>query len=416
MIWKDYIGEIGLNHVRNIPKCSINLSNEARTHLIVTGPNGSGKTTFVNDLYNSLNLKLGLFWDFVPEGKKKGYSTLEDIYNYCITERNFFYNSESDKIGSKISGLPISTDLGLNPIFYLAKDNEDFFIYFSEAHRKENFQKPAGPHILNSSGQQSQFLQLMVNFKTQQAYLYEDMSRTTDPIKLEKLEAEYKQYKEWFQNLEDALKKLLGHDNVQIEYERENFNFRIIEDGKEPYEFKQLSDGYAAILRVMTDIMLQMSDKPIGKYKKAGIAIIDEIETHLHVELQQKILPFLTEFFPNVQFIVTSHSPFILSSTPGTKIFDISTQSVYDSFTQYSYPNIVENYFNVSLYSDEIKKEMKIVEDILAKQCFSENDITIIKEFDKKVNTYIDKGEPLELKRKWLELKLKNREKLHDIF
>lgn len=39
--------------------------------------------------------------------------------------------------------------------------------------------------------------------------------------------------------------------------------------------------------------------------------LVDEIETHLHVDLQKKVLPFLISFFPKIQFIVTTHSPFV---------------------------------------------------------------------------------------------------------
>ena len=46
-------------------------------------------------------------------------------------------------------------------------------------------------------------------------------------------------------------------------------------------------------------------------YDVQGIALVDEIETHLHIDLQKKILPFLTNFFPKIQFIVTTHSPFV---------------------------------------------------------------------------------------------------------
>ena len=52
------------------------------------------------------------------------------------------------------------------------------------------------------------------------------------------------------------------------------------------------------------------------RFDMPGIVLIDEIETHLHLELQKKIMEILTGIFPNVQFIVTTHSPFILNS-PG---------------------------------------------------------------------------------------------------
>ena len=43
-----------------------------------------------------------------------------------------------------------------------------------------------------------------------------------------------------------------------------------------------------------------------------GIVVIDEIEMHLHSDLQRKILPCLINLFPKVQFVITSHSPLFL--------------------------------------------------------------------------------------------------------
>lgn len=55
--------------------------------------------------------------------------------------------------------------------------------------------------------------------------------------------------------------------------------------------------------------------------------MIDELETHLHVSLQKKILPFLTEFFPNLQFIVTTLSPFILNSIEDVVVYDLEKRN-----------------------------------------------------------------------------------------
>ena len=59
----------------------------------------------------------------------------------------------------------------------------------------------------------------------------------------------------------------------------------------------------------------------LSQYTAQGLVLIDEMETHLHIELQKKILPFLTEFFPNIQFIVTTHSPYILNSISNSKAY-----------------------------------------------------------------------------------------------
>ena len=59
------------------------------------------------------------------------------------------------------------------------------------------------------------------------------------------------------------------------------------------------------------------------KFEMPGIVLIDEIETHLHLELQKRILDLLTTIFPNIQFIVSTHSPFILNSLENVVIYDL---------------------------------------------------------------------------------------------
>ena len=54
--------------------------------------------------------------------------------------------------------------------------------------------------------------------------------------------------------------------------------------------------------------------------------LIDEPETHLHLELQYQVLPILTTFFPNIQFIVATHSPAVISSIPNATVFDLTTK------------------------------------------------------------------------------------------
>lgn len=52
---KRFISKIHLKNLRNIPECSINLPDDHLSHLIITGPNGSGKTTFLEFLYKTLS-------------------------------------------------------------------------------------------------------------------------------------------------------------------------------------------------------------------------------------------------------------------------------------------------------------------------------------------------------------------------
>lgn len=75
-----------------------------------------------------------------------------------------------------------------------------------------------------------------------------------------------------------------------------------------------MSSGEAAILCMFGEILRQ-SDKinksSIGLHNVTGIVLIDEVDKHLHIKLQKEILPSLLSIFPNVQFIASSHSPFL---------------------------------------------------------------------------------------------------------
>ena len=90
-----------------------------------------------------------------------------------------------------------------------------------------------------------------------------------------------------------------------------------------------------------------------------GIVLIDELETHLHIELQKKILPFLVEFFPNIQFIVTTHSPFVLNSIEDAVIYDLEKNIRIEGMSQYSYEGVVEGYFEIDNYSNELKEKIR---------------------------------------------------------
>ena len=70
-------------------------------------------------------------------------------------------------------------------------------------------------------------------------------------------------------------------------------------------------------------------------------------------------MPFLTNLFPNIQFIVTTHSPFVLNSIEDAVIYDLEKQIKVENLTGYSYEGIVEGYFNVDQYSKEIKDKIE---------------------------------------------------------
>lgn len=91
--------------------------------------------------------------------------------------------------------------------------------------------------------------------------------------------------------------------------------------GGHRFPLREMSDGYRSVAALVVDLLKQLWDscgelpfeiregKPV--ITTPGVVMIDEAEAHLHVTWQQKIGGWLKAHFPNVQFIVTTHSPYI---------------------------------------------------------------------------------------------------------
>lgn len=90
------------------------------------------------------------------------------------------------------------------------------------------------------------------------------------------------------------------------------------------------------------------------KYDLPGIVLIDEIELHLHIAWQKKVLPFLIKVFPNLQFIVATHSPFVVSSIESAVIYDLEKKIMVENLSSYSYECLVESLFGTTAFSDVI--------------------------------------------------------------
>lgn len=97
---------------------------------------------------------------------------------------------------------------------------------------------------------------------------------------------------------------------------------------------RQLSDGYKAVASLVVDILRNLfqsfgsltyekREDEQGEYPVVandGVVLIDEVETHLHVSWQRDIGFWLKKHFPNVQFLVTTHSPFVCQAADSNGI------------------------------------------------------------------------------------------------
>lgn len=97
--------------------------------------------------------------------------------------------------------------------------------------------------------------------------------------------------------------------------------------------WSEMSDGYRAALALLADILrhlinaygfADLTDRDAnGKlfFKRSGVVLIDEIDAHLHPEWQREIGFWLKRHFPNIQFLVTTHSPIICQAADPNGLF-----------------------------------------------------------------------------------------------
>ena len=106
--------------------------------------------------------------------------------------------------------------------------------------------------------------------------------------------------------------RMQGSPSELIIYEKET---------DQSFKVSQLSAGYRAMLTLVMDLARRMAQAcPASLLRTPAIVLIDEVELHLHPSWQQTVLTTLMDIFPNTQFIVTTHSPQVLTSIPNKHI------------------------------------------------------------------------------------------------
>ena len=107
--------------------------------------------------------------------------------------------------------------------------------------------------------------------------------------------------------------------------------FKTSEGNNEKLLFSQLSDGYRNVIGMVADIAYRCIklNPHLGKdviKKTPGIVLIDEIDLHLHPNWQRRIVNDLKHAFPAVQFVATTHSPFIVQSLKSDEVWNLDKQ------------------------------------------------------------------------------------------
>ena len=373
-----FISEIDIEKLYHLSDIKIKLDSNKRQHLLLTGKNGSGKTSLLLEIEKFLRAindeKLSQVFDQYPtwinEAKKKVLSASSDSEKYAadkdLKQCLGFLKKYSDGVQINLNQYE-----GLEMMYH----NGKFITAYFPSERKAQFMRPNGVENItleNTYGIDESagdiLLKYMVHLKTQQAYARNEGDQTTA-----------NQIQKWFDRFDSALQILLDEESIHIEYDYKKYDFKIRQNGREPFSFNELSDGYSSVIYIVSDLILRMDknwllEDKISEYDYQGIVLIDELETHLHIELQKKIFPFLTKFFPKIQFIVTTHSPYILNSISNAKAYDLERQVELDNLSGFSSDDLAEGYFEADAYSDELKNGLNRYEELCLRNDLTEDE------------------------------------------
>ena len=379
-----FIKNIHINNLLHLKNFDIPIADEKAPHLMLTGKNGSGKTILLNAIADFLDkIKNDTSFEFI------NYKVLYNQYKNALEEELNLGSNESiinstksdiDYYANKVKEIHGKVDITPTKGYeYITLEYQkgDFIIAFYKATRMPVMKEPNSPTKpdYNVRGDvrntvTDQFLNFLSDLKIQEA-----LARIENP------QDDANKIGKWFIDFENILQQIFKDKDLKLTFNYKDYSFKILSEGKE-FKFTELSDGYAAILDIVVDLILKMQSKNhlTRAYNKKGIVLIDEVETHLHLELQKMIMPILTNVFPNIQLIITTHSPFVLSSLDNAVAFDLEHREIINDLTQYSYEALAEGYFGVSSESSYMEMQLEKLKSLLDKKTLSVSDKYDIKQ------------------------------------
>ena len=277
-------------------------------HLVITGKNGSGKTALLSSIHKCLV-------DFEEDNEKK------ELTSPALELE--FYGQEKEGF--------------ISDFRKWFKDRHFVYCYFPANGRLDDNQ------IKDLSG----FLQGL-------------------KIKANDGSIESVKFAQIIKDFESDLKELFALENDFTFVFKSDTDVYLWERNGREHPFTRLPHGFKALLGVFGTLRNVVHKQGSEPSTAKGLVLIDEPELHLHVAWQKTFMTKIVKMFPNIQFIIATHSPFILNSVSNAVVFDLEKQIHFTEMTMYSNKGLVEHYFNTDMYSEEIKDKyeqyMKLID------------------------------------------------------
>ena len=322
---------------------------------IITGENGTGKTIILDAIRGLLLGRYGKIErniardenDFLIDASFSFPQKESDFYKFDPDisiqtdkfNKHFRFITTNESINQKFSNQSIEKEKWIINYWTSRLPTDNFELKNLVAPKPENY-------LINALNG------IQPNIEVTQLICFFDYLKSSDNTK-EKKQGEF---------LFEKLKKIIKYSLIDGEFkyvERSTLTPIMHQTGND-ISLDKLSSGNLYLIQRLVSLLGQMYSVHVLNNTKIedlcnapGLLLIDEAENHLHPKWQKSFLNSILDFFPNLQIIVTTHSPFIVSSVENANIY------VSKSMQDYS---IVEN--KTSEYSN------KPVEEILLSPVF----------------------------------------------
>lgn len=392
------IKQLELSNFRNLKNYQIDFD-ENLTVLVAN--NGAGKTAILDAITVALGIYIGAF----PSGVNKGFKPSDAT------------------VGKNSNSLEVLFPIKLSANFEI--DNSDLLItrQLSSAKSKTTRKEAASlenyaSKLLNAVRNNENIALPVISYygtarlwsqiKLTKKSLIESKSRTFAYHDCLYPESSYKEFEQWFINLSKAeydeivnhfqkivdseerpliipVNLLLKSVRIAVDKALESIgwtNLRYngemqeitVENDQTKVSVSLLSDGVKNMLAMVGDIAYRCAKLnphlSINSNQSSGIVLIDEVDMHLHPSWQQSVLKSLRDIFPNIQFIITTHSPQVLSTVnkDNIRIIDPSlTKALIPDINPYGQTSVValEDIMNVKSTPTAVVEEAKLLDEYL---------------------------------------------------
>lgn len=322
--------------------------------IIITGENGTGKTVILDAIRT---LFMGVF-----DNVERDIATSEDFLiksDILLNNNHINFNTTSKREKKSFD----SNNLEINKLFrsqFEPKYEKDFvFDYWTSKLSSDRFNIDSLVTIEANGYLDESLNGIHKNVDVTKAISFFDY------LKDSKDEYEKTLGNKMYEVIEEIITLSLGEGKLS-HISRTNLT-PILIIRKKQVSIDKLSSGNLYLIQRFISLLKQiysiciLNKLSVSDYKQIqGVVLIDEAENHLHPKWQKTFLNNILRLFPNLQLIVTTHSPFIVSSIENSKIYVCENQEEY---------SIVKE--ETDLYSN------KPVEEILMSTLFNTSNFNI---------------------------------------